>query len=207
MGEYMIVNPRGRRGRVARRNPKRAKASHKKRSAKKRGRKSFSTTRRGRVTLTVNPRRRSSARRGRRGGLLGGLKMPSFAGLDMGSAVLGAVGVVGSEQVTKMVSGFVPVPMLQSGAGRIALKFGVTAVAIGLVKRFVGGKAAANLAAGAGIGIALDAYRLVASNLPGAPGLGEIVPSLDGLAADEFESDDTVGGLGAIAEPAFASSW
>lgn len=182
-------------------NPKRKAKKAAKKKNKKRSSKRYSTSRRGRVTLTVNPRRR---RRNPR--FLGGLRMPSFGGFDMGGAVTGAVGVVGSEQLTKMVAGFIPASVFQSGVGRLALKFGVSVAAIGLTKRFMGGKVAANLAAGAGIGIALDAYRLVAANLPGAPGLGEIVPSLNGIGEDSYD-DSTVGGLGAIAEPAFATSW
>lgn len=194
MGEYMIMNPRRRR----RAGKKRASAKRR-RSGKKRATKRRSTSRRA-----ANRRRRSSGRRA-----MGGLRLPNIAGLNMGSAVAGAIGVVAAEQLTVMASTYVPVDALKSGPGRIALKIGVAAAATMLAKRFAGKALAAQLATGMGISVALDAYKLVAVGVPGLPQLGEvgeIVPSLGYIGASDSD-DETVGGLGALAEPAFATSW
>mgnify|MGYP006277122475 CR=1 FL=1 len=139
----------------------------------------------------------------------GGLRLPSFAGLNLGSAVTGAVGVVAAEGLTSFAQRFVPVSQVQSGPGRIVLKIGVSAVTLMLVKRFAGRALAAQLATGMGISAALDTYKLVAASVPGMPGLSgldEIVPTISGIGANDMD-DETVGGLGALAEPAFSTAW
>lgn len=156
-GEFLVVNPRGRRRR------KRARSRARRRS----------THRRRRRTYAVNPRphvrrrRRRHTRRHRRirrnpgiGG--GGLMGKVTKGLTIGA------GAVATNVATNFIAKYLP-PEWQSGPAKLGIKAGVGLIVLPTLLKFIPGgrKFAGPVMIGAGVVIALDIWTAyIAPNVP-----------------------------------------
>lgn len=139
-GEFMVINPRGKR-----RKRTKAKARRRKRRA---------------VAVHHNKRRRPARRRravARRRRAVH--SNPRFAGIDVGAAAMTAGGIVGVNIASGYVAKMLPASW-QTPIGRIGVKVALGVGAPLLLKRFIGSRTANLIAAGAAISVLLDAYGM-----------------------------------------------
>lgn len=163
-------------------NPRRKRSRRRKAARTTRAR--ATRRRRRNPGFVMNARRRSGRRRRRRnpGFNLGGFKLPKLMGLDLGQAASVIGGMAGTNFLTNMAAGFIPVPQLQTGAGRIALKTGVVIGGLMVLNAMLGAKGrpiTAALGAGGAASILGDVYTQFLQ--PAAPWL----PSLS-----DYEATD-----------------
>lgn len=104
------------------------------------------------------------------GGSGGGLGKFNLFGLDLVSGLVGGAGAVGSGIATNYAAKMLPWPAVQSGAGRLALRAGVTIAASLIAKKALPSKFANPLIGGAVVGLGIDVLQTFV--LPNVPGLG-----------------------------------
>ena len=159
----LIDNPRRKRARRRKARTTRARATRR---------------RRRNPGYFMNARRRPRRRRRRNPGFnLGGFKLPKLMGLDLGQAASIVGGIAGTNFLTNLAAPLVPVPQLQSGPGRIALKAGVVIASLAVLNAMLGAKGrpiTAALCAGGAASILADVYtQFIQPAMPGLPSLSD----------------------------------
>lgn len=168
--EYEVLNPRRRR-----------------RSRKARARKHGAKRRHRSATITIrNPRRRH-----RRSHRMHNPRAMRFFGIDVGEGLLIGAGAIGTGVVTNLAAGFIPVPQLTTGPGRMLLKAAVP-VTLGLIGRR--NRMLQLLAMGGVVSIVIDAYKMVQAQVPALPGVGDYSEVLQDYVPE-------VSGIGAVTHP------
>ena len=142
--QFAVINPR-------RKRRKRAKATTRRRRRVRAAHPNPSRRRRRRTSRArVHHNRRRRVHRNPRGLNLGGV--------DFGAAAITAGGIVGADIAAGYLSKMLPAGF-QSPVARIGVKAAIGIGAPLLLKRFIGGRTANLLAAGAAISVLLDAYH------------------------------------------------
>ena len=184
-GEYLVVgNPRRKGRKRTNRRHRRARARHSNpvRRRRRNGR---------RRRYAVNRRRHHRVHRNPR----------SFYGINIADAAITAGGVIGSDLAAGWLTKMLP-SNIQSPIARLGVKAAIGVGAPLVLKRFIGSKTAHLLAAGAAIGVLLDAYHLwIAPSL----GLSDYEVGMTGYEANPGLSDGPSQPLG-IGENIYADS-
>ena len=118
----------------------------------------------------------------------------AFYGINIGDAAITAGGVIGSDIAAGWLTRMLP-GNIQSPITRLGVKAAIGVGAPLVLKRFIGSKTAHLLAAGAAIGVLLDAYHLW---LAPALGLSDYEIGMTGYEANPGLSGNNIPGQEAL---------
>ena len=134
----------------------------------------------------------------------------SLFGVNVGelakTAALGGAGAIGSDMATNALAKLIPVPQLQSGAGKFALRTGLTLVAAVLARKSLPKSLSTPLIGGAVVGLGIEAlHTWVLPNVPVPGVLSGYEPLEQQLAALVEDNPSALSGLVAVdSTPAYS---